>query len=69
MESTVLLDEEVKVDKAAEFRKNNNGMSITFFKLLKKYNLSATEYRKLRMKRRKEGYIGPRREKKKVITN
>jgi hypothetical protein len=59
---------EVKVDKAAKFRKEN-GYSITMDKLMKKWNCESVEaYRALRRKHQKENYIGPKREKKAVET-
>ena len=53
-----------KISKAVEFRKDK-GYSITFSKLMIKWNCSTPEeYRAIRSKHRKEKYIGPKREKK-----
>lgn len=56
----------IKGSKATAFRKAN-GFSLTFDKLMKKWNCAtADEWRALRKQHKKEGYIGPKKEKKPV---
>lgn len=52
--------EEIRIrkNKAADFRKEN-GYSLTFAKLMEKWNCAtADEWRELRKKHKKEGYVG-----------
>lgn len=54
-----------KASKAKAFR-DANGYSLTFAKLMKKWNCATQdEYRAIRRAHKKEGYVGPTKEKKK----
>jgi hypothetical protein len=56
----------IKVSKAVVFKKAH-GYSLTFSKLMKKWNCSTPDaWRELRRQHKKENYIGPKREKKAV---
>ena len=69
MSETEEIIEEVqqpKKNKAADFRKAY-GYSLTMSKLMKKWGCATPEaYRALRRKHRKDKYIGPKKEKKRV---
>ena len=61
------VEEKKKVNKAVEFRKAH-GYSITFSKLMKKWNCATADaWRRVRRDHKKENYVGPRKEKKKVV--